>query len=784
MRKLHLRMFRMIRNQMGQFAAVAAVIAVGLLMFTAMNMASLNLENSVNAYYESNRFADVYVELVRIPEKAVGDLLQMEAVEAAEGRIVQDVPLDVADKDSRVRIRLISSPPAGNGINRLYGIRGRDRVLSDDSILVVELFAKARGLRLQDPLKPHIGGRSYPLSVEGVVTTPEYIYLMENEQALLPDKKNFGVGFVSQAFAQRVFGFEKSFNQVLVKAVPGTNLDLLKDQLEKKLKKYGVKRIYTRDTQMSARIVEEEIKGNRKAAQVVPTIFLMVAASVMIIMVHRMVRNDRTSIGVFKAMGFTDRQIIGHYTLFSLLIGITGALPGLALGTWLADVIATLYASEFYNVPEMVGRVYPQYYAGALLLALVFCLGAGLWGARGVMEITPAEAMRPEAPRSGHRLWLEQHRWLWNRLSFTWKMTVRNISRSKRRFATVAFGIAITYAVTYIPLYLTDASMKSFTDQYTVFQTMDYTLTFSRPVGAAAVNDLKAVPGVGHVEPYNEFPFEVGRGWRSKVVNVIGLRQDTRFFHLKNPAGGEHPVPRKGVLISESLARILKAEAGDQLVFRSFIPDRPDKTFTVVGVVEQALGTNVYMDQGEMQRELLEPGWVTGAVLEGDAGVKGRLTGWKNILTVQSSSDLMAIFMEYMQLSLASISMMVFFSFILGFAIVYNSTMMTINERLMEFSSLRVLGFGTGQIFGLLLKENLLVTLVGLAAGIPLGWQMVVVTVGYYSNELYTFKAVLEPGSFINAGLLTLLFVVLAQGATYTRIRRLDFIEAIKNRVS
>lgn len=784
MKKLQLRMLRMIRHQLGQFTAVAAVITVGLLMYTAMNMASVNLEDSVNHYYESNRFADIYVELVRIPETAIGDLVKVEGVADAEGRIVQDVPLDVGDASSRVRLRLISSPPGGNRINSLYPIRGTERVFSDSEILLVELFAKARALELKDPIRPHIGGRSYPMTISGIVTSPEYIYLMENEQALLPDKQNFGIGFVSQAFAQRVFGFERSFNQVTVKADSGTNLELLKDRVEKKLKKYGVKRIYTRDTQMSARIVEEEIKGNKKAAQVVPTIFLIVAASVMIIMIHRMVRNDRVAIGVFKAMGYTNAQIIGHYTLFSLLIGICGAVPGLALGTWLAGVIATMYASEFYNVPEMAGRIYPEYYAGAMVLALSFCLGAGLWGARSVMGITPAEAMRPELPRSGRRIWLEDRKRFWQRISFTWKMTIRNISRSKRRFATVAFGIAITYAVTYIPLYLTVSSMSAFTEQYTVFQTMDYTLTFGRPVDQSAVNALRSVPGIERVEPYNEFPFEISKGWRSKVVNVIGLKPDTEFYNLKTPAGGTHRVPDKGVLISESLSRILDAEVGDRLVFKSFIPNRDDRVYPVTGLVRQSLGTNVYMSQAAMQKDLLEPGWVTGALVEGDDQVKSRLVNWKNILTVQSSSDLVAIFQEYMQLSLASISLMVFFSFILGFAIVYNSTMMTINERMMEFSSLRVLGFSTGQIFTLLLKENLMVTLLGLAAGIPLGWWMVVVTVQFYSTELYTFTAEAEPGSFIQAGLLTLLFVILAQGATYTRIKGLDFIEALKNRVS
>lgn len=774
----------MIKNQLGQFIAVAAVVAVGLLMFTAMNMSAENLENSVNGYYEKNQFSDIYVELVRIPESAVPDILKVSGVKDAQGRIVQDIPLDVGDDDARVRIRLVSLPPEGNRINRLHVVQGRSAASGDSDILVAEMFAKARNLRLKDTLKPHIAGRSYTMRVQGIITSPEYIYLMENDQSLLPDKVNFGVGFISQNFAQRVFGFENSYNQVLVKAEPGVDLDVLKDRLEKKLKKYGVRRIYTRKTQISARIVEEEIKGNKASAKVVPTIFLIVAASVMVIMIHRMVRNDRIAIGIFKAMGYSDGQIMGHYTLFTLLIGIFGTVPGLILGTALAGYIAHMYATEFFNVPEMVSTIYPVYYLGAFLLAMAFCLGAGLWGARSVIQISPSEAMRPEAPKAGHRIWLEEHGWIWNRISFTWKMTIRNISRSKKRFATVAFGIAVTYAVTYLPLFLTETSYASFLEQYTVFQTMDYTLTFSRPVDRLAVNDLKSLKGVDAVEPYVEFPFELRNGWRSKVVNVVGLVHDSRFYNLKNPEGGIHAVPKSGVLLSENLARSLEVAVGDTLIFKSFLPDRKDVSLRVVGLVRQSLGSNVYMDQGNMQNELLEPGWVTGALLKGDEQVKSNLTKWKNVRTIQSSRDMMAVFKEYMQLSMASISMLVFFSFILGFAIVYNSTMMTINERLMEFSSLRVLGFGTNQIYGLLLKENLLVTLAGIAAGLPLGWQMVLLTVRYYSNELYSFSADFEPMSFVNAGMLTILFVVLAQGATYTRIRKLDFIEALKNRIS
>lgn len=783
MKKLNLRLLRLIGGSIGQFLAVVAVVTVGLLIYTAMGMAVRNLELSVESYYQASQFADVYVELTRIPESALEDVRRMDSVDVVEGRIVQDVSLEVKDPKERVRIRLMSVPSAGNAINRLNTVDGDGRLRQDQGILLIQHFADARGLRPGSTVNPHITGRTYGLEVQGIVTTPEYIYLMENEQSILPDKKSFGVGFVTQDFAQRAFGYGKSFNQVVIKAKPGTNLDLLKDRIEKKLKKYGIRRIYTRENQLSARIVEEEVRTDKKTAQVVPGIFLAVAAVIILVMVNRMVRNDRMIIGVFKALGYTGGEILMHYAGYALLIGLAGAVPALWLGTWLSQGIASMWL-EFFDIPTLVARIYPDYYVGALVLTCTFCVGAGIWGGRSVLGIQPAQAMWPASPKAARRIWLEQIKWFWTRVPFTWKIAIRNMFRSKKRMLLIGAGIAVTYAVTLMPLYLSGSMSQLFLKQYTEFQNMDFTLTFAAPVDRQALRDLSGVPGIKRYEPLEDFPFEIHKGWRYKVVNVVGLQQNTEFYNLKDLKGTPLKPPKNGVLISESLARILEAEAGDKLVFKSFIPGREDVSLPIVGIVDQALGINAYLEIHQMQNELLEPGWVTGAMIRGDDRVRQELKAWKGILSIQSRQDLMEIYQEFMQLTLTSLGIMILFSFILGFAIIYNATMMTIHERKMEFSSLRVLGFGGNEIFALILKENGIIAVIGIAAGIPLGWYLIQAVAVFYSSELYTLKADYSPETFVLTAGITLLFVILSQGAAYERIRRLDFIEALKNRIS
>ncbi len=160
---------------------------------------------------------------------------------------------------------------------------------------------------------------------------------------MLPDQEKFGVLYVSNELAQSSFGFESSYNELIIKVKEGTNVETAINELEKKLKKYGVRHIYSKKDQLSNRMITEEIEGNRKSNKVIPVIFLSVAAVIISVMIHRMVKNDRTTIGVFKALGFSNNQILWHYTKFSLTIGFVGSILGVYFGVILSNMIADMY---------------------------------------------------------------------------------------------------------------------------------------------------------------------------------------------------------------------------------------------------------------------------------------------------------------------------------------------------------------------------------------------------------------------------------------------------------
>ncbi|WP_069649911.1 ABC transporter permease [Caloranaerobacter ferrireducens] len=783
MKKLNLKLLRSIKNSKGQFIAVTLVIIVGLTVYTALSMAAVNLESTINYYYDITNFADLYVQVVKAPEKAIDNLKKMKDIEFVEGRIVFDVPIKVRDKDERVKVRIISKPDEINGINSLYMMRGENIDNKYKDCLVIKQFADARKMKIGDILKPQISGKTYNLSIKGVVSSPEYIYLMENEQSFLPSPKKFGVMYVTKEFAQDSFGFRGNYNEIIIKAKKGVNLNNLKKKIENELDKYGVKRIITKDEQLSNWAVSEEIKGLRQSSSTIPLIFLGVAAIIMAVMLSRMVRAERTSIGVLKALGYTNIQLILHYTKYSLLVGFIGAIFGVILGTILSGYMAKMYI-KFFNIPMLKMNFYYKYMVSAVVLSMIFCIIAGLWGGKKVLKILPAESMRPEPPKSGGRIFIDRVSVLWSRLTFTWKMVLRNIFRNKKRFIFITLGIALTYSVTFLPLSARDAFVSMFSTHYGEFQRMEYNISFSKPLNKKVIKDIKNIINVDHIEPKIEYPFEIEYGHKSKVVNIIGLQKDTRFYKFTNIDGDVISLKDRGIFLTEGLAKYLGVEVGDNVKIKNFIPDKEDVYLRVSGIIKQSLGINGYMNIDEMEEKLVDNNVITGVYLNSDDNVKSKLENMSNITSIQSLQDMKDVFKQFLDLTMYSVSLMTLFGGVLGFAIVYNSTVMSINERRLEFSSLRVMGFSKRDIYNMLSRENRVMTILGIIIGLPIGQYMIRMLEEVYSTEMYTMDVQTSLLTYIGAILLTMLFVTLAQLFTLRKINRLDFIEALKNRIS
>jgi len=783
MKKLDIRLLRMVKHSKGQFISVSVIVAVALCIYIMFNMTTINIKNAVEHYYSTTNISDLQIELIKIPKNAIDDLKLIKGIKDVQGRISIDVPLRVADKEEKVTIRVISVPLDGGVINKLYSENANSLNLGEDNVILLEQFAEARNIKAGDIITPYINGRLYNLKVSGIAASSEFVYLMENEQSLLPAPEKFGVAYVSEAFAQSVFSVKGTYNEVLITLDDQGNIDDVKDQAEKKLDNYGVKRITKLEDQLSNNVLTQKIDGIEKMSSVLPVLFLMVAAIIISIMLSRIVNNDRMAIGVLKALGYGNIEVLSHYTKYALAIGLTGSITGITGGLLLSKPMSQVFVS-YFNMPLSGIEVHYGYIFYGIILTSIFCIGSGLFGARGIIKFMPADSMRPEAPKAGKRILIERISFLWRRLPFSWKMVIRNIIRNKKRFVFLVLGLALAYSINTVPLYMANAMVSMFELQYGEYQTMDYIIDFTHPLNERAVKDLNHLIKAAEIEPRLEYPFELANGWRKKSVSIIGLPQQTAFYKFEDISNNIVTLPQKGIFITEALSKALKVKKGETLAIRSFLPGKEDIKLPVSGIVKQYLGFNAYMNIKAMEELLLEKEMVTGVSVSSKDNLKVKLEDVKNISSVRSVGDMKKSFEEYLDVMNIAIWSYMLLGGILGFALIYNATVIGISERTNEFAALRIMGFDKKDIYRMISKENFIMSGAAIAAGIPLGASMIGSIVETFSSDMITFPIILKPMIFLQAAIALIIFVIVAQLATRKKIYSLNFIDALKSRIS
>ncbi|HNR03334.1 MAG TPA: FtsX-like permease family protein [Bacillota bacterium] len=784
MRKLDVRLLRMVRHSKGQFVSVTVIVAVALCIYILFSITSTNLRNSVDYYYKITNISDLTIQLVKIPQGALDNLQSIEGVRDVQGRVCVDVALEVEEEKERVKIRLISIPDNGGSINKLYSEQKVSMKLEDNSsVILLEQFAKARNIKIGDVIYPRINGRIHSLKVSGIASSSEFVYLMENEQSLMPAPEKFGVAYTSEAFAQSVFGYRGSYNEVLVTTETDADIDDVIDRIEQKLDKYGVKKIIKLEDQLSNDVLEQELDGIEMLSSVLPVMFLTVAAIIISIMLSRIVNNDRMAIGVLKAFGYGNRIVLSHYIKYALAIGLAGAILGIWGGMMLAGPISRYY-TVFFNIPLAGVKIQYGYIFYGILLTCMFCTVSGLLGARRVIRIMPADSMRPEAPKSGKRTFIEKVTFFWKHVPFSWKMVIRNILRNKKRFAFLVLGLAMAYGINTVPLYMKDAMMSMFELQYGEYQKMDYTIQFNGPQNERIIVDLNNLIEVRRIEPRIEYPFELAKDWRKMTVSVIGVPRQTAFHKFIDMKDNVIILPESGIFITEAIAEKLNAKKGDTITIKSFIPGKDDIETKVTGIFKQYLGANAYMNIESMEELLLEEQLITGVSVAAQADLKDELKDVANISAVNSVDDMYRAYEEYIDLMLLAIGFYMLFGGVLGFALIYNSTIIGISERTMEFATLRIMGFDRKDVYGMICRENFVMGGIAIIVGIPLGAGMIKGMVESFSSDIMTLPYILKPESFIQAAAATIMFVIIAQLATLRKVYNLNFIDALKSRIS
>lgn len=785
------KLWRTILSTKGQFLAVVAVITIGICIYISMSTAYYNLSRSRDLFYKESNFAGYYFHVVRAPMQVTRQIETIPGVIKATGRIQKDVPV-IKDDQQRATARLISYPlPMENEVNRLRLLQGRLFEKYPQSggieILTDPKYAEANRLSFNSIVNIVAEGKQVPLTVVGAATSPEFIYNIKDSATMAPDPRTFGIIMLSQNQAEQVLNMPGQINQVVVSLAPGADEKKVTAQVKAILEPYGNLGNYPRKDQLSHALLQGELDQLRSASIFMPAIFLMVAAAIQFIMLGRMIKAQRLPIGVMKALGYNNRQIMLQYTGYSLAAAVSGALLGSLTGILLASFLSRVY-SYFFNLPGAIGGVNFKAIVYGFAISVGISLFAGLSASRGVVIVHPAEAVRPEPPRGTGKIILERWAWLWRRLDATWKMSLRIIFRKWGRSGVTLMGVVFAVGLMVMALFFIDTTDYMIEWHFHKEQRYNYLVRLNVPVKEDELLNLARLEGVTGIEPLLEIPVKVHFNGRSEDDVLQGLPLTLTLKELNSEDGKPASLPQDGILINQRTASKLGAKAGDKVEIETLLGLGPSRraVLKIAGVSRQLVGSGTYISLDQANRILQESGIVSGAMFMADPGKKGLIEGklneMTNVSSISSTQKELDNLNQIMDSMLYTVNVLIIFALLLGFAIVYNSSVISFAERKRELASLRVLGFSVREISGLLLKENFLQSLLGVTLGLPFGCFLSEFYTKSAVTDLYTLPIVFTPRTYLISALGGVVFVTVAHLLSVKWVKQLDLVDVLKNK--
>jgi putative ABC transport system permease protein len=786
MRSLDLKLFRDLRAMKGQMAAVALVMACGLMVMVMERSLVVSLEGSRDRYYAENRLGDVFCELRRAPNHLRSQLARIPDVASVETRVRGGAILDIPGMKDSAEASMLSIPTEHpQKLNLLHLRAGRLPVPGRrGEVVISEAFADAHGFASGDTIEATIYGARQQLRVAGIALSPEYVYELP-PGGIMPDSSRYGIFWMQENELAQALALDGAFNSVSLDVAPGGDIRAVKAELDQILAPYGGLTAYDRTEHPSARMVDDEINGLRAVSIAFPLVFLSVAAFMTSAALTRLVRLQREQIAQLRAFGYSSGAIGWHYFKFALVVVLAAAAIGGALGIMSGRGMITLYR-PFFHFPSLVFKPDWSAWAIGFVASAAFSFLGVIGAVRQAMGLPPAEAMRPEPPAVYGPSVLE--RLGLSRLASTsFRMALRNVERKPWQSFFTVLGLSLATAIPIMSVAMSQGMDYMMDFQWRITQRQDATISLIEPGSSGAMSELRKLPGVIDVEPFRGVPALLHAGHRSRRVAVTGMPEGTRLHRLLDVHENQVPLPKSGILLSAQLAKNLGVQPGDVLRVEVQEGRRPVLVETVAGTITDFAGVGAYMEIDQLRRSLGEGQTISGAHFAIDESLWDQfLAQAKKAPRIGSITTTRAARESYdklvgdmMGISQAVIS---FFAIVVAFGVIYNGARIALSERTRDLATLRVLGFTRGEVAAVLVGELALLTLVALMPGLWLGGELTRLLLDAVSTETMRIPAILTGRAYSTAVLIVIISSALSFSVVARKVTALDLLGVLKAR--
>jgi putative ABC transport system permease protein len=786
LRLLRKKLLREILESKFRFFAIASVVAIGILLFTASYMSFLNLSKSYQYTYDRLNFEDLLVRLDHAPERVVERLSVLPNIELMTPRVNDPLGMQLED-GTRITGQIIGVPTEEPYVNMLYVREGNALTGQEQELtcLVENHFATFNDLHEGDTIYAVKNGEKVPVHIAGVVSSPEYMVVFRNRQFPMTSATVYGVFYFDMDQARALTGFaSNSFNEFAFTLKDYSLLETTENQVREVLKPYGIEEVTTRDDQISNTLLEMDLRSFHDFALFFPILFFSIAAFSIYMILSRLVRTQRPIIGLMRAVGYSSRRVLLHYMSFALVVGLVGVVFGSLLGWAATGVVSKLYSIQM-KIPFVKYGIYPQVFLYGFLMAMAFCAISGIVPARRSAKVQPTEALRGvvDPMKYGKVTWMERLLPRIGRLPVFWRLPLRNIFRNRRRTAFTVIGIMFAIILIMLNLGINDTVKANMDQAFNHLFTFDIAVLFLDPQTRVTQSKIEKIPGVTLVEPTVGAPCTISNGDEDVDSILMGALTDTVMRGFLDEKNREVQISPNHCLMSRNYRDQLGVAVGDMVEVTSHSRSR---SFMVSDFIMEPMGSFVYVPVEEA-RDLLGYGTKSSAFyIQVDEGyyqqVRDSLYKMPEVLTLVDLSQIKAEINSYMALLYIVIAVMLVFGIIMAFSLVFNTSTINIMEREQEVATMLTLGVPQWKASLSLTLENVMMGLLGLIPGYIAARFVMVQAMKLYETDLFAFTPAISVWTFVITGVMVIVLMVLSEFPSLRHIHRLDLAESTKRR--
>ena len=762
---LRKKLYRDMSRAAMQFLSIIALCALGTFAFAALDGTARMTRTTLDTYYEENNLADFWVTLpAGVDRTSLDKVSGVDGIAAVRARASADLETTL-EGDASVSVTAYDGEM---DINTPLLREGELLDIADKrGCLIEERFAQAHGLSLGDRITVKLSGQEYTFLIRGIAVSPEYIVVSDG---IVADPNAYGYILINSC-AMR----ELPLTQIVAMLEEGADSDTVRAAIEEALPDALV---VDRTSHSSTARANNDAQMFENMTLIFPILAYAVAALIVMTTLSRMIDNQRLQMGTLSALGFSARQIKNHYLSYAIAPSLIGAVLGTLIGHYtlpffLWDALIGQNEMPYQLVPPIS---VPAWIMTALSVIMSVCIM--LFSYHKAAQETTAALLRPKPPKDGKRILLERMTFLWSRFSFNAKMITRNLMRNKLRTLMSLVGLLCCNMLIITSLGLQDSVTAMSVNYYTGTLSYDVRANLKGEVGTAESYERRLEADTVECVMEQSISLRADGGTRTVMMTV--LEDDQTLQHL-----GEHEtfvsIQPGTAAVTYKLTKTLGISLGDTI--RLYLPGDDEPLTMVVGqIVSNNVSQGVYLNRSTWEAQRKGDFTPTAIQLLGPSeSCLSLLEDMDEVDSIDYPADQIQDMLWMLDTLSSVFTLLTGIALALAFVICYNMGLMNFVERTREYATLKVLGYHQKEIRKLILRENNIISTLGVLLGVAPGILLTDVILHSCEPESGYYPGAPALQSVLIACAITFCFSYLLQLLLTRKVKKIDMVEALKS---